>query len=72
MFLVEKQSGEIKTRACASGSMQQQYISKENAASPIINNESMFITAAIEAHERMNVVTLDISWHTFTQTQMRK
>ena len=40
--------------------MQQQYISKENAASPTVNNGSMFITAAIEAHKRRNVEKLDI------------
>ena len=60
MFLVEKRSGEINARACANESMQQQYISKENAASPTLNIQSVFITAAIEAHKRRNVVKLDI------------
>ena len=34
---------------------------KENAASPTVNNESVFLTTAIEAHKRRKIVTLDIT-----------
>ena len=49
IFLVEKHSGEIKARACANGSMKRQYISKENTATPMVNNDLAFINAAAEA-----------------------
>ena len=32
----------------------------KNAASPMVNNESVFITAAVDIRKRRNVVTLDI------------
>jgi hypothetical protein len=60
MFMTEKRCGRIKTRACANGSKQRQWIRKEDAASPTVMGDSVMITSAIEAHEKRKVITLDI------------
>jgi hypothetical protein len=60
MFLVKKRCGRIKARACANGSKQRVYIRKEDAASPTIGTDIVFITGSIEAHEGREVVTVDI------------
>jgi hypothetical protein len=60
IFLVEKRSGEVKARGCANGSKQRSYIKKEDAASPTVSTDSIFITAAIEAHEQRDVALVDI------------
>jgi hypothetical protein len=60
MFLTEKRCGRVKTRACANGSKQRQWIRKEDAASPTVMTDSVIITTAIEAHECRKVITLDI------------
>ena len=44
MFLKEKRSGKVKERACVNGSPQRAYIRKEDASSPTVVNESVFIT----------------------------
>ena len=60
MFMTEKRCGRVKSRACANGSKQRQWIRKEDAASPTVMGDSVMITSAIEAHERRKVITLDI------------
>ncbi len=60
IFLTKKRCGRIKARACANGSKQRSYIAKENAISPTVATDSVFITSAIEAHERRRVMTMDI------------
>ena len=52
MFLKEKRCGKIKGRACVNGAPQRVYIPKEDAASPTMANELMFITSVIAAHEK--------------------
>jgi hypothetical protein len=60
MFLKEKRNGDIKGRACADGRKQWKTINKEDAASPTVATESVFTTAAIEAHEGRRVAVFDI------------
>ena len=60
MFMTEKRCGRVKSRACANGIKQQQWIRKEDAMSPTVMGDSVMITSAIEAHERRKVITLDI------------
>ncbi len=60
MFMTEKRCGRVKSRACANGSKQRQWIRKEDAMSPTVMGDSVMITSAIEAHERRKVITLDI------------
>eukprot|EP00804_Cyclotella_cryptica_P025813 CCRYP_002682-RA/>CCRYP_002682-RA protein AED:0.46 eAED:0.46 QI:0/0/0/1/0/0/2/0/145 len=59
-FLTKKQCGRVKARACFNGSKQHHYICKENAMSPTVGRDSIFITSVIEAHKERHVVTLNI------------
>jgi hypothetical protein len=49
LFLKEKRCRKIKGQACINGAPQRAYISKEEAASPTVLMESMFITSAVAA-----------------------
>ena len=60
MFLKEKRTGEIKARGCVNGSKQREYIKKEDATSPTVSLESLFIIASINAFENRKVATFDI------------
>ena len=60
IFLKEKRSGKIKGRQCINGAPQRNYIPKEQATSPTVNNDSIFITGAIDAFERRHVGSLDL------------
>jgi hypothetical protein len=60
IFLVEKEDGRIKARACANGSNQREYVNKEDSASPTVATESILLTAAIEAKEGRDVMTANI------------
>lgn len=60
IFLKEKRNGEIKARSCANGSVQRTHVSKEEAASPTVSLDSVFVTAAIDAKEHRKVATIDI------------
>ncbi len=50
----------MKARSCANGSVQRDHIAIEEAASPAVALESVFVTAAIDARENREVVTIDI------------
>jgi hypothetical protein len=69
IFLVQKDDGRIKARTCANGSIQRDYINKEEASSPTALTEAIMMTAAIKADENRNVMTADIS-NAFVQTEM--
>ena len=60
MFLKEKRSGKVKGRACVNGAPQRAYISKEDASSPTVANESVFITSVIAANEKLFVRCYDV------------
>ena len=60
MFLKEKRSGKLKGRACVNGAPQRAYIRKEDASSPTVENESVFITSVIAAHEKRFVRCYDV------------
>ena len=55
MFLKEKRSGKLKGRACVNGAPQRSYIRKEDASSPTVANESVFINSVIAAHKKLFV-----------------
>ena len=67
IFLVEKRDGRIKARTCANGSIQRDYISKEESASPTVSTEAVLLTAVVDAHEGRDVMTTDIP-NAFVQT----
>ncbi len=50
----------MKARSCANGSVQRDHNAKEEAASPTVALESVFVTAAINARENREVVTINI------------
>ncbi|KAL7502164.1 hypothetical protein ACHAWX_000477 [Stephanocyclus meneghinianus] len=52
IFLKEKANGDKKSRTCVNGAPQQAYIKKEDAASPTVMTDSVFITGAIDAYEQ--------------------
>ncbi len=69
LFLTEKKDGTIKGRACANGSIQREYVSRDDAASPTAATESIFITGIIDAKEERDVMTADIP-NAFVQTEI--
>ena len=52
IFLTEKRSGEIKARKLLGGNVQRNYISKDEASSPMAYTESVIMTAVIDAKEK--------------------
>jgi hypothetical protein len=60
MFLKRKRCGSVKGRGCADGRPQRKYIAKEDASSPTIATESVFLTALIDAEEGREVAVVDI------------
>ena len=71
MFMVEKSSGEIKSRTCANGSIQRSYVDRVDASSPTVSTPAIMITSMIEARERRVMMTADIP-NAFIQTQHPK
>ena len=69
IFLTEKRDGTIKARACANGSVQRSYISKDEAASPTVSVETLLTTCLIDAKQKRDIVTLDIP-NSFVQTNL--
>ncbi|MDG7001629.1 MAG: hypothetical protein JRN15_21230, partial [Nitrososphaerota archaeon] len=60
MFLKRKRGGKIKGRGCADGRKQRAYTAKEDAASPTVANEAVFLTAVIDAMEGREVAVFDV------------
>ena len=52
IFLKEKDTGEVKGRTCVNGAPQREYIRKEDAASPTVATDSVFLTGAVDAYQR--------------------
>jgi hypothetical protein len=51
MFLKRKRCGKVKGRGCANGRKQRAYTAREDAASPTVATESVFLTTVIDALE---------------------
>ncbi len=60
IFLRQKKNGEVKARKCANGNPQRERIAKEEAATPMVALESVFLTSMIDAKENREVVTINI------------
>ena len=60
MFLKRKRCGRIKARGCADGRPQRAFTAKEDAASPTVATESVFLTCMIDALEARDVAIVDI------------
>ena len=73
IFLKEKRDETIKSRTCIDGSPQREYIRKEDASSPTVATDSVFITGAIDAHEGRDVAFADLPGaflHTLTDEKI--
>ena len=66
--MLQKKDGTIKSRFCADGSTQRNYVDREEATSPTAKLESMLITAVIEAKEQRDIMTSDVP-NAFIQTE---
>ena len=64
MFLKKKRSGQIKGRGCADGRRQRLDIPNEEASSPTVTLESVFLTSLIDAAEDRDVATYTWSFPT--------
>jgi hypothetical protein len=60
IFLKEKQNSTVKAWSCTNGSVQRLHVAKEEAASPTVALESVFVTSTIDARENREVVTINI------------
>ena len=62
MFLKKnrKRKGAVKTRGCANSRPQYKFISKEEPTSLTVSTYALFISCAIDAMERKQVVTCNI------------
>ena len=68
IFLTEKRDGNIKVRACANGSKQRQWMTKEDTSSPTVSLPAVLATAVIDAYEGREVAVIDIP-NAFVQTE---
>ena len=71
LFLVEKHDGSIKARHCANGSVQCNWISSEDTASPTVSTELVMLTAVINAKENRDVAVTDVP-NAFIQTPIEE
>ena len=69
IFLVEKRDGRVKARTCANGSIQREYTSRDESASPTASTDSIVVTAVLDAKQRRDVMTADIP-NAFVQTEV--
>jgi hypothetical protein len=60
MFLKRNRCGKIKVRGCADGRKQRAYTAREDAGSPTVATESLFLTMVINALEGRDVAILDV------------
>jgi hypothetical protein len=60
IFFKEKRNRDAKAHSCANRSVQRNHVAKEEVTSPTVGLESVFATAAIDAKENREVVTIDI------------
>ena len=70
MLLLEKQDGHIKGRKVYNGKPMHKWLSREDAASPTVSLESVFILLALNAKDERDVLTVDIP-NAFIQTPMK-
>eukprot|EP00804_Cyclotella_cryptica_P017574 CCRYP_006738-RC/>CCRYP_006738-RC protein AED:0.40 eAED:0.33 QI:0/-1/0/1/-1/1/1/0/582 len=73
IFLKEKDTGEVKGRTCINGAPQREYIRKEDATSPTVATDSVFLTGAVDAYQGRDVAFIDLPGaflHTITDEKI--
>jgi Reverse transcriptase (RNA-dependent DNA polymerase) len=71
MLLTEKKSGVVKGRMVYNGKPTREWLSREDATSPTVSLESIFLTTVIDAKEGRDVFTADIP-NAFIQAELPK
>jgi hypothetical protein len=69
VFVKKKRTGQIKACKVGGGNKQRDFISKENASSPIVATESVLLTSLVDAQENCDGAIVDIP-NAFIQTVM--
>eukprot|EP00804_Cyclotella_cryptica_P017643 CCRYP_006765-RB/>CCRYP_006765-RB protein AED:0.45 eAED:0.45 QI:0/0/0/1/1/1/2/0/181 len=68
-----KDSGEIKGQTCVNGAPQREYIQKEDATSPTVATDAVFLTRADDAHQGQDMAFIDLPGvflHTLTDEKI--
>ena len=60
MFLKHKHCGWVKGHGCTDGRKQHPYMAQEDATSPTVASESVFLTAVVDAWENHAVAVVDL------------
>ena len=69
MFVSQKRTGEYKGQLAYNGKPTREWISREDKSSPTAYNESIFLTCAIDAKEKRDLMSIDVT-NAFIQTHM--
>ena len=60
MILSQKKSGVVRGRLAYNGRPTRNWVSREEASSPTASMEGIFLTATVDAHQKRDVMTLDV------------
>ena len=60
-LIKEKRNDTLKGRTVADGRKQREYVNREDAASPALSTEGLYMTLAIDAKEERDVATADVA-----------
>ncbi len=60
MLLTYKKRCKVKGRLVYNGKGTRSWISREDKSSLTVLNESLMLTCAVDAHQRLDIMTLDI------------
>ena len=60
MFVSQKRTGKFKGRLAYNGKPTREWISREDKSSPTAYNESIFLTCAVDAMEKRDIMSIDV------------
>ena len=60
MILTQKRDGKTKGRLAYNGKPTRTWISREKASSSTASQEGIFLTSAVDAHEKRDVMSVDV------------
>ena len=69
LYLTEKRDKSIKGRCVYNGAPSREWLGREESASPTAAQESIMLTATVDAHERRDTMTSDVP-NAFIQTKL--
>jgi hypothetical protein len=61
IFSVKMSDNKVKASTCAKGGIQRKYISKEEASSPTVLTESIFVTSVVLSKEGRDMMIINIT-----------